>query len=241
MEWNWAHVHVALNHIPIVAVPVILLFLIAGYVMRNEAMKRVALYGFAVVGAITLFVALSGFAGQRNVFDELEGSAYFIQRHRNVALPTALLTAALGIWSLLGAFALARRSRRSVASEFKRDLKNDGREEGSFSSRDRFSQVAIALGVITTGSLIWVAERGVQINHPETVKGPAPYERDPMPMSAEMREVENRYGVPTRRGWTQPNQVARPGERGTVNEDPSGATTSGSTESRSFNENGRSK
>lgn len=158
MEWNWAHVHIAINHIPIIGVPIVLIFLLIGLVMRNQGLVKVSMYGFGILGFITLFVAGAGAAAQGIVNDELINAELFIHRHKIAAFMTGAVVVILGVWSTIGAASFSKASR---------------------SQKTIFSGGSTVLAVVAIGMLFWTAQRGTMINHPEVVAGEAPVARYP--------------------------------------------------------------
>lgn len=57
---NWAHVHLLLNHIPIVAMPFALALLIFALWSKHEPTKTFALSSIIAIGALTIPVYLTG-------------------------------------------------------------------------------------------------------------------------------------------------------------------------------------
>jgi uncharacterized membrane protein len=151
MEMNWAHLHIIINHIPIIGVPIVLIFLIVGLWMRNTGVIKAALVGFALLGAISVFVAASGLAGQRLILAEIEGISQMVYNHKIAGIISAVMMVILGVWSGLGAAVL----RTSPEAKY----------------RKLYPMGALILAVVTSGVLFWTASRGVMINHPEVVRG----------------------------------------------------------------------
>jgi hypothetical protein len=151
VEMNWAHFHIIINHIPIIGVPIVLIFLIVGLWMRNTGVIKATLVGFALLGAISVLVAASGLAGQRLILAEIEDVSQLVYNHKIAGIISAVMMVILGVWSGLGAAVL----RSSSEAKY----------------RKLYPMGALILAVVTSGVLFWTASRGVMINHPEVVRG----------------------------------------------------------------------
>lgn len=57
---NGAHLHLLLNHVPVVGVPLGLLLLIGAYLRRSEEWKRAALWTFVFLAIMTVPTYLTG-------------------------------------------------------------------------------------------------------------------------------------------------------------------------------------
>lgn len=99
---NDAHLHLVLNHFPII-VPVIgLMVMLGGLVFRSEVVKRTAYFIF-ILGAIATFPALETGGGAKQVVQQLPGiEKEVIKSHIQAAKTFSRLSYALGALSLLG-------------------------------------------------------------------------------------------------------------------------------------------
>ena len=54
---NWAHVHLIFNHLPVIGIPVVLFFLVAGILLENGPMRQISLIVliFLSISAIGIF------------------------------------------------------------------------------------------------------------------------------------------------------------------------------------------
>ena len=50
---NWTHLHLALNHVPVLGSLFVALLLIAGIARKSEELKRMSLWWFVILGAFT--------------------------------------------------------------------------------------------------------------------------------------------------------------------------------------------
>jgi uncharacterized membrane protein len=102
---NDAHLHLVLNHLPII-LPVIGLFImIGGLVFKSEIVKRTAFLVF-ILGAIVAIPAFATGEGAEEVIEELSGiDENLIKTHEEIAEKFAILCYVLGSISLLGLWA----------------------------------------------------------------------------------------------------------------------------------------
>ncbi|ESU22864.1 hypothetical protein FEDK69T_17670 [Flavobacterium enshiense DK69] len=102
---NDAHLHLVLNHLPII-IPIIgLLVMLGGFIFRSEAVKQTAYFIF-ILGAITTFPTFKTGGGAKEVVEHLQGvEKKFIKTHIQAAKTFAMLSYALGVFSLLGIWA----------------------------------------------------------------------------------------------------------------------------------------
>ncbi len=102
---NDAHLHLALNHLPIIIPFVAFLVLIGGIIFKSEIIKRTALLIF-VLGAICTLPAFATGEGAEEVVEELQGiDHHFIHEHEEAAETFALLSYALGLLAIVGLWA----------------------------------------------------------------------------------------------------------------------------------------
>lgn len=98
---NAAHLHVILNHIPIVGVPIGLALLLYGIIRGSTEVKRASLLVFIAMGFIAVPTFLSGQAAE-DIVEHLPGVTHdVIENHETAG------TVALGLTASLGGVALA--------------------------------------------------------------------------------------------------------------------------------------
>lgn len=98
---DMAYLHVVINHLPIMGVPLGIALLLLGGVARSGAIQRAALLAFALLGAATVPVFLTGEAGE-DFIERVPGiSEDALDSHEDFA------PVALGAMLALGALALA--------------------------------------------------------------------------------------------------------------------------------------
>ena len=145
---NWAHVHLILNHVPVLGSVFCLLLVAVGWAMADLNVKRVALAMTLLTGLAALPVYFTGEPAEHVV----EGLPGVNERaiHEHEEFSTYALVAALVTGAAAGvALAFTWRDR-------------DGRVP-------RWASPAIlALLLVTTGLMGWTAYLGGRIHHPET-------------------------------------------------------------------------
>jgi uncharacterized membrane protein len=57
---NWAHLHVALNHIPVLGTLLVLVLLCAAMLRRSDELKKVCLWAFVVLALLTILIKFTG-------------------------------------------------------------------------------------------------------------------------------------------------------------------------------------
>jgi uncharacterized membrane protein len=99
---NDAHLHLVLNHLPIIIPAIGLLVMIGGLIFSSEIVKRTAYFIF-ILGAIVAFPAFSTGEGAEEVVENLPGvSENLIKIHEEIAETFAILCYILGGASLIG-------------------------------------------------------------------------------------------------------------------------------------------
>ncbi len=141
---NLAHVHLILNHLPVVGIPLALAFLLYGRLRKDSVTQRFALLVLFATAAVVVPVYLTGEPAEKTV-ERLAGiPETLIEAHEEAALASMILTVIAGS----GAFAALLLARR----------------EGMY-------RVAVlgtmVLATIAAGSLAYTANLGGNIRHSE--------------------------------------------------------------------------
>ena len=141
---NAAHLHLLLNHIPVLgAIGLTLLFLIAA-VRRDSPLARLTLVFSVVLAATSLAVFLTGEPAEEVVEDIAGVATNAIEEHEEAALAA---TIAFGILGLLAVVPLAAFRRRELP---------------------RWVMVGGLIGAVSVAGLMgWTANLGGQIRHTE--------------------------------------------------------------------------
>lgn len=99
---NDAHLHLVLNHLPIILPIIGLLIMIGGLVFSSEILKRTAYLVF-VLAAIVAIPSFATGEGAEDVVEKLSGvDENLIKKHEEIAEKFAILCYILGGISLLG-------------------------------------------------------------------------------------------------------------------------------------------
>ena len=99
------HLHLIINHFPIILPIVGLCVIIAGLFFKSEILKRTAFFIF-VVSAISAAIAFSSGEAAEHVVEKIPGvEEHFIEEHEEVAEVFIKLIYVLGVVSLLGLWA----------------------------------------------------------------------------------------------------------------------------------------
>lgn len=154
---NQAHIHLLVNHLPIIGVIIGLLILIAGFILNNGTVKQTAtaIFIFASLFAIPSF--LTG-EGAEEVIEKLPGvSKTYIETHEEIAEVFIWIIGSFGVLSLL----------TFLAAHFK----------------SKFSKLlyllTLIMAIVTIVFAKQVATTGGEIRHPEIRNTTAPIENQP--------------------------------------------------------------
>ena len=143
---NGAQLHLIVNHIPVICVPVVALLLAWGLLRSQPEVTRAALGLLALVAAAVLLPYLTGEPAEE-VVEEYGVSHDFIHQHEEFAEATALATGVLAVLAV-GALVLSRRPFR------------------------RWPGVVVLVAALgASGMLAWTAHLGGQVRHLEIRPG----------------------------------------------------------------------
>ena len=78
---DWSQVHLALNHIPVVGIPILLLWLIAGWLRKSNEVTRLTLWALVAISIIAIAMKFTGdFAAEQSA-QRLAPAQNFLTRH----------------------------------------------------------------------------------------------------------------------------------------------------------------
>jgi hypothetical protein len=109
-----AHLHLLLNHVPVLGTYFGLVCLALSLMLRSTELQRIALVIFVLVGLLALPVYLTGPHAVEAVRTLPEVSHEHVQTHTTFGLASLLLAIFVGIRSAFAFFSLRRRGRLSV-------------------------------------------------------------------------------------------------------------------------------
>ena len=99
---SWAHVHLALNHVPVVGLLIVLLLLAVARLRRSTELTR-ASYGLLVLLGVTAVVVYLTGEPAEELIENLPGfSEALVEEHEEVALIATIGTGVLGLIALVG-------------------------------------------------------------------------------------------------------------------------------------------
>jgi uncharacterized membrane protein len=106
---NWAHVHLLINHFPVIGVLGAILLLVYSLVRKSEEVTMVSFGLFVLIALITIAVFFTGEAAE-DVVKNLPGvTETYIGRHEEMAELALVLIEVLGVMALVGLFLLRRK------------------------------------------------------------------------------------------------------------------------------------
>lgn len=146
---NPAFLHLALNHLPIVAFPIVVLLLGWGLFRRSREVLRLALGLCIAVAAITYPVFLTGESAEERVEEAAWASEDLIHEHEERAEKTLIVVLVTG--GLAGIALWRLRGTRPI--------------------EPLVSGVVLAAVLVSAGMLAWTALAGGEIRHEEIRPG----------------------------------------------------------------------
>jgi uncharacterized membrane protein len=158
---NGVHLHLLLNHLPVIGSLFAILLLIWALFRKNAEIANAAL-GLFVIAAITGLAAYFTGEPAEHVAEEIAGvSRRAIHSHEESAELATVLLGGYGVFALGGLLYLRRRAER-----FPR----------------KFLSLSLVLALIPAGAMAWTANQGGKIRHPEiTSAGAAQANNDALP------------------------------------------------------------
>jgi uncharacterized membrane protein len=109
---NLAHLHLLLNHFPIIGTIVALGLFIASFIGKNDDLKRSSLIVFVAIALLTLPAFFSGIGAQRAIRKDPGVSAALIDRHEGAAMLALFFMLVTGTLALVELW-----QRRRIARE----------------------------------------------------------------------------------------------------------------------------
>ena len=149
---NWAHVHLLLNHVPVLGTVFGLGLLGYAIIRRSDTLKRAALNTFVAVALVALPVYFTGEPAEELVEDAAGVAQGTIDAHEDSALMSLIGVEVLGVVALAG-LVISRRG-RPVSP--------------------KITGVALVASLATAIAMAWTANLGGRIRHPEIGPGAQP-------------------------------------------------------------------
>ncbi len=145
---NAAHLHLTLNHLPVIGLIFGLAILIIGWMLRNDTTQRVGLW---LLFATALFAIPAFLTGEpaEDIAEKFPGvEKVFIEKHEETASFALGSTLVAGLGALVVLFVCRKRTIPSWGLI-----------------------TALFLSLISSGAMAWTAHLGGQIRHPEIRSG----------------------------------------------------------------------
>jgi uncharacterized membrane protein len=108
---NFAHLHLLLNHIPVIGTIIALSLFLISFFGKSEDMRRSSLIIFAGVALVTIPTFVSGFGAQTNIAKQPGVSSALIQRHEGAAMLSFWFMEITGALAIAGLWQIHRISR----------------------------------------------------------------------------------------------------------------------------------
>lgn len=145
MSLSWVHIHLILNHFPIIGAIFGLLLLIFALVRKSKELKLASYWSFIIIALIAIPVYFSGTRAATFASNLPAVSDSIIHSHREVAEQSLIVLEILGVISLAALFLF----------------------RGAKKDPTWFTPTLLILAVIATGLVSWTGIRGGVIRHTE--------------------------------------------------------------------------
>ena len=144
-----AHIHLLLNHFPVVGTIVIVLVFIYGILIKNDAVVKAALIVTVILALITIPTYLSGESAEGIVKGMDDVTEKYIDPHEDFALYSFIVMGILGVFSLIGLLLFRKDEKFPVW----------------------YKAVIFVLLMTVSGMMGYTANLGGKIHHPEIIDG----------------------------------------------------------------------
>lgn len=146
---NSAHFHIAASHIPIVAVPLMVLLLFAGMKLKKKDLQWAALLGLVLIAIATIPIFLSGEEAEELVEHLPNISEELVENHESsgkIAFILVLITGAFSVVTLLFT-------------------------KVWISCAPYLMSATLIAGIASSGVLVWAGNQGGKIEHVDIIDG----------------------------------------------------------------------
>ena len=146
---NWAHLHLLLNHLPVLGTVFGLGLLAWAVLRRNDAVQRVALGTFVVVALLALPAYFTGEPAEGVVEHAAGVAETFIETHEAAALVALIGAELVGLLALVALY----------------------RARGGRTASVLATRAVLVMATVTVGLMAWTANLGGRIRHAEIRPG----------------------------------------------------------------------
>ncbi len=98
---NWAHVHLMINHIPVIGIPGVVLLLIYAIIRRSDEVRTISFGLFVLIALMTVAVYFTGEGAQKVVKNIPGVTESYIGNHEEMGEYSVVLTVLLGLASIV--------------------------------------------------------------------------------------------------------------------------------------------
>jgi uncharacterized membrane protein len=146
---NFAHLHLLLNHIPIIGTIIAFCLFLISFFGKNDDLRRSSFIIFAGVALLTIPTFVSGFGAQSNITGQSGVARALIERHEGAAMLSFWFMEITGALAIVGLWQFHRTSRPA-----------------------RWNVLAVLFfSVVTVGLMARSGNTGGDIRHPEVGAG----------------------------------------------------------------------
>jgi uncharacterized membrane protein len=115
---NYAHLHLLVNHFPIIGTIFGLGILIAGIIFKNNSVKNIS-YVIFIVTAIFAFIGMSTGEGAEEIVEDMPNiGKQIIHEHEEIAEKLAVVLYVLGAVSLFGLYANIKNHSKAILTSY---------------------------------------------------------------------------------------------------------------------------
>jgi len=178
---NGVHLHLLVNHLPVLGSIFAILLLVWSLVRKNTELARAALGLFAIAAITGLAAYFTGEPAEHIAEDIAGVSRAAVHAHEESAELATVLLGGYGVFALVVLLNLRK---------------------GSATFPRRLMVVALLLSFIPAGAMAWTANQGGKIRHPEITSAGAPMATSGAGADADGHQTANRPpepGGPARR------------------------------------------
>lgn len=112
---NFAHIHLLLNHVPVIGLPIALAFLVFGLIKRNGPVQRFSLFVLFGLAAMVLPVYFTGEPAEK-IIEHLPGfGESVVESHEDAALFSLILTLVTGVAAAVAFLILKNEKKGRIA------------------------------------------------------------------------------------------------------------------------------
>ena len=97
---NFAHIHLLLNHIPVIGIPIVFIFLAYAIYTKNAATQKFSLWALFVLAAMVVPVYFTGEPAEDVIHNLPDFAESFVEPHEDAAMVSLIFTSLTGIAAL---------------------------------------------------------------------------------------------------------------------------------------------